>query len=176
MMNAFIFPSLVDNILSLEEQVRLAVGQDYLYNISPLIPFSSLRRVKRGGVKMFPRLVSYLSGETSQKAMARLLGRGLILGDIGELAQVAAQYPEEIKKHNSVFALHEGSRWLDEATRWKNRFRGEGEEEKKDMEAFTYVPFSGAEDHIRWFRRFRFDRPLSKNDAILAFDEKTDRW
>lgn len=176
MMNAFIFPTLVDNILSLEEQVRLVVGKDHLYNISPLIPFASLKRARRGSGKIFPRLVPYIDGETSPQAAMRLLSRGYLLGDAGELAQVVMRYPGEIKKYQAVFSLHEGSCWKDENTRWKNRFRREDEEEKKEMEAFTFAPFFGAEEQVWWFRRFRFDRPLSKNAGILVFDEKVDCW
>lgn len=171
MMNAFIFPTLIDNIFSLEEQVRLAVGKDYLYNISQLIPFARLKRARRGIGKMFPRVVPYIAGETSWQAIMRLLDRGYILGDVGELAQVVARYPEEIKKYQAVFSLYEGSCWEDENTRWRNRFGGE-----KDVEAFTFVPYFGTEDYVRWFRRFRFDRPLSKNDGIIVFDEKVDCW
>lgn len=181
-MNAFMFPTLVDNILpNLEDQVRLVVGKEHWYNISSLIPFANLKRANRGIKKMFPKVAPYIEGETSQQAVARLLGDGRMLGDVGELAQVVAQYPGEIKKYRAVFSLYEGSYWLDEGTAWKNRFHREDEDEKerekrKDMPAFTFAPFFGAENQIWWFRRFRFDRPLSKDDGIIVFDEKVGSW
>jgi hypothetical protein len=159
------------NILSLEEQMRQVVGKEHLYNISSFIPLASLKPANRGIEKMFPSVVPYLEGETSWQAVLRLLGRGYTFGDLSELAQVALRHPEEIKKYKAVFSLHEGSCWEDENTRWKNRFDG-----RKDVEPFTFVPYLGTEDDVRWFGRFRFDRPLSKEDGILVFDEKVDRW
>lgn len=151
----------VDTALSLEEQARLAVGKDNLYNIQPSIPFTQLRRAMWSGGVMFPHLLSFQPGETLCKAALRFVAEGYLLGDIGENSRFMAKYPKEVEKYGAVFALDEGSRWEDERTQWKGG------------DAFTYVTYTNVEGMACRICRHRFDRLVSPRDRALVFKSRT---
>lgn len=148
-----LFRATINNAVDLRTQVRQALGDNNFFNISPTIPLERLKCAKFDTIAtdMYPRLARYLPGETSKNAAERLVAQGYVLGDLGELAQFLAQYPEEVEKFSAVFALDVGSRWLNSEDEW-------------------CVAFAGVEGAARWLRHFRFDRPLDKNDCVIVFE------
>lgn len=147
-----ILPGIVyNNTLSLRELARQAVGGNNLYNISPGINFDKLTRPKVVGGKMHPKLISITTCEKIETVAARLVKRGHLLGDIGELAQVTAHYPDEIAKYGRVFALDKNSRW-------------------SNSDSHTCVAYISVDSSKRCFKHCRFDQFLGKTDAVLIFE------
>lgn len=149
-----ILPGIVyNNTLSPQELARQAVGGYNLYNIAPSIPFGALSRPKVVGGKMHPKLASITICEKIKMVAAELKDSGYLLGDIGELAQVTAHYPEEIAKFSRVFSLEENSRW-------------------EDRDKNICVAYASVEGSNRCFKHCRFNQFLGKTDAVLIFEIK----
>ena len=149
------FPTVIYNTLSLEELARLAVGEENVYNISMSIPFGLLKHTKGDSmmVVMYPRLVPCPDWVTAKKAARLLMAQGYILGNISELVQFTAQYPQEVAKYSAVLALDEDSRW-------------------NNSDTDICVPFVTIDGSKRCLRGYRIDHLLSPEDSILVFEKE----
>ena len=147
-----ILPGIVyNNTLSLRELVRQAVGKQNLYNISPGIEFDKLSRPKVVGGKMHPKLVSVTTCEKIKMVAEELKDANHLLGDLGELAQFTAHYPNEVAKYDRVFSLDENSRW-------------------ENSDGQICVAYASVDGSKRCFRHCRFDQFIGKTDAVLIFE------
>ncbi len=151
-----IFPTAFNNTVSLMELARNAVGEGNYYNISLSIPFDKLEYTRGGGNIMLPVLVTSALWETVKKFAGSLLAENYILGDVGELAQFTAQYPSEVAKYSSVFALNENSRWSNS---------------DKDI----CVAYTSVKGFKRCFKSYRFDHLLNMEDAVIVFQQAEHR-
>ena len=152
-------PIVADNNLSLIDLARRAVGRTNLYNICPSIPFERLVQNRGVGGIMYPMLIPCLPkwGETAKKVAQRIAASGFILGDIAELAQLAAKYPDEIRKFAAVFALDHGSRW-------------------KNADGDICVSYVNIDGSRKRFSTYRLDRLFDEEDCVLVFRQVGHRF
>ncbi|TSC84854.1 MAG: hypothetical protein G01um101413_238 [Parcubacteria group bacterium Gr01-1014_13] len=151
-----VFPTVLDSTCSLRELARKAVGEENLYNISLDIPFETFNCAGGNSGIMLPRLAPCLCWKGIEKFARDLVAEGYILGNIGELVQFARHYPEEIEKYSAVFALDEDSRWL-------------------NTDNDICVAYARVRGSRRCFCRYRFDRFLNPEDAVIIFQQTEHR-
>lgn len=145
-----VFSITIDYSIGLRKMVKRAVDERYLYNINPNITSKNFKLSRSGVWEVDLEIVPCFNDwEPKEKAAKRLALCGCVLENIGELAALAADKPDEVAKYEVIFAMGFDSRWM-------------------DADKYIRVPGVSAGEKTRHFGLYRFDRPLFANCGILV--------
>lgn len=107
------FPTTYDQDLGLMKLVELALGQYNERNKGVGITPQRFPLAGTGVRTVNLRVEPYITGETDERAAARLVSSGHILANTGDLAGFARAHPKEVGRWvGGVLAISKDSRWV----------------------------------------------------------------